>query len=469
MEKGSNTYQIDQDNNNSYKLTISKVQDRLKFVCEKINTNKAARYSREYTFNELRSVHPLIRLAHSTDDVKKEIEAAMDDAEYQTTGNQDRLNIIEKGDKCELDFKMMIGVEYTGVKFELDREGFEPHVRCSCPLDDARIDALENDAQDLRNRHEELKRDLGQLASEKEELQRKADEADRLRDENERLQNDLEEEKNKDKDELEKLRYQAQNDQAELSRLRKEKDSDQKEIEDLKEKDIKNTEKIKKLEDENEYLKAEISKLQDELDDLKRKNEAKLRAKVPTRKSVPSKKFNFKGDKKKEPVKGNIIRSPEELELIVRKLKNNGKVSMNLIYKAKVDSDSAQVFHKKCDIAPSTVVLVETKKGNRFGGYTTQSWSGNNEDKFDENAFIFSLDKLRTYDNIKGEEAIGCYPKFGPTFLGCQIKINDNFFRNGGTTYERMLNYETEENYELTNGDRNFDVEDIEVYEIITQ
>ena len=75
---------------------------------------------------------------------------------------------------------------------------------------------------------------------------------------------------------------------------------------------------------------------------------------------------------------------------------------------------------------------------------------------------------MKTYDNISGDEAIGCYPKFGPIFLGCQIKIFDECFTKGGTTFEKDLNFATTEDYELTGGDRVFDVKDIEVYEVIS-
>ena len=142
---------------------------------------------------------------------------------------------------------------------------------------------------------------------------------------------------------------------------------------------------------------------------------------------------------------------------------------MNLIYKATVDSDKAEAFHEKCDSAQSSLVLVETDKGKRFGGFTTSSWSGNCVDKKDEDAFIFSLDKMMVYDNIPSEAAIGCYPNYGPIFLGCQIRIYDNAFTKGRTTFEKGLNYKTEEDYELTGGDREFNVKEIEVYEVIVE
>ena len=167
-------------------------------------------------------------------------------------------------------------------------------------------------------------------------------------------------------------------------------------------------------------------------------------------------------------VKGDIIHNSQELELITRKInKSNRKLTLNLIYKARADSDRAEAFHKKCDRAKSTLVLVETDKGKRFGGYTSRSWGGECIDKKDDEAFIFSLDKMMTYDIIQGEDAIGCYPKYGPIFMGCQIRIYDNAFVKGGTTFEKGLNYNTDEDFELTGGDREFNVREIEVYEVI--
>jgi len=172
-------------------------------------------------------------------------------------------------------------------------------------------------------------------------------------------------------------------------------------------------------------------------------------------------------DMRLEIVKGDIIQNPQELELLTRRIGNNkSRISLDLLYKASIDSDKAGVFHKKCDSANSTLVLVRSGNGKRFGGYTTCSWKGNSIEKKDSNAFVFSLDKMKIYDVIPGEDAIGCYPKYGPIFLGCQIRIFDDFFTNGGTTFEKGLNYKTEEDYELTGGLNKFDVKDIEVYSV---
>jgi len=173
-------------------------------------------------------------------------------------------------------------------------------------------------------------------------------------------------------------------------------------------------------------------------------------------------------DTRLEIIRGDIIENAKELELLTRKICQNKykKISLNLLYKAIVDSDKAEIFHKKCDSANSTLVLVKSANGKRFGGFTSCKWEGKSIEKKDEKAFIFSLDKMKIYNVIPGEDAIGCYPNFGPVFLGCQIRIYNDFFKNGGTTYEKGLNFDTQEDYELTGGLNKFGVKDIEVYSV---
>ena len=223
-------------------------------------------------------------------------------------------------------------------------------------------------------------------------------------------------------------------------------------------------ERIKQLENINLQQEKEIRTLR----------ESQSQSKIIRNKNVnissgmESRQLYFEEEPEQICVKGDIIHNAQELELITRKINNsNKKITLNLIYKATADSDKAQAFHNKCDRARSTIVLIETNKGKRFGGFTSCSWDGECLEKKDENAFIFSLDKMMTYDNIKGEDAIGCYPKFGPIFMGCQIRIYDNAFAKGGTTFEKGLNFNTGEDYELTGGDREFGIREIEVYEVV--
>ena len=166
-------------------------------------------------------------------------------------------------------------------------------------------------------------------------------------------------------------------------------------------------------------------------------------------------------------VKGDIIQDNNELEFLTKNIcKEHKKITLNLLYKASVDSDKAQAFHNKCDTAKCSLVLIKSKNNKRFGGFTSCSWEGNGVEKNDEKAFVFSLDKKKIYNIIPNEKAIGCYPKCGPVFLGCQIRIFDNAFTSGGTTFEKQNNYNTEEDFELSGGEKKYGVEEIEVYGI---
>ena len=163
-----------------------------------------------------------------------------------------------------------------------------------------------------------------------------------------------------------------------------------------------------------------------------------------------------------------IIKKYSEIEKVVAKIQSilHKGAKFTIVYKASELGDRAMTFHQHCDNIDISLVLIETEKGKRFGGFTTKSWKGNCVQKIDNDAFVFSIDKNKIYDVIKNEMAIGCYPKFGPVFFGCQIRIYDNFFNKNSTTCHKKLNFKTNEDYELNNGEQFFTVKDIEVYSI---
>ena len=163
-----------------------------------------------------------------------------------------------------------------------------------------------------------------------------------------------------------------------------------------------------------------------------------------------------------------IIKKYSEINNVVNKIQEKLKkgAKFKIIYKAAELGDKASIFHQKCDNIEMSLVVIETIKGVRFGGFTTKPWEGNCVQKIDNDAFVFSIDKKKIYDVIPNEPAVGCYPKFGPVFFGCQIRIYDNFFKKVSTTCHRRLNYKTTQDYELNNGEQSYIVKDIEVYSI---
>ena len=165
-----------------------------------------------------------------------------------------------------------------------------------------------------------------------------------------------------------------------------------------------------------------------------------------------------------------IIQKYAEIDNVVTRIQDillKG-AKFNLLYKATIHGDKAKIFHEKCDNQPRSLVIVETDKGIRFGGFTIKGWEGHCEKKIDNNAFVFSIDKNKIFDIVLNEPAVGAYPKFGPVFFGCQIRIYNDFFTKGGSTCYKGLNYKTTQDFELNNGEQKYIVKDIEVYGIET-
>ena len=316
------------------------------------------------------------------------------------------------------------------------------------------MDAVENQNNEIRKMYEDLENEYNQYKSQTEDINKQ----------NELLRAQIEELNNNFtmiNKELENIRNENDIFKSNLEQQSKNLNGD------MINKLIEENNILKEKVEENEYLKRQIEELRYQKRQESQEKEDEDHEQVQERENEQEQE-NQGGEEEEE--KGEIIHDMKELELITDKInKENKKIIINLLYKASVDGDKASIFHQKCDQAKSTIVLVETLNGKRFGGFTTCSWAGNCEDKNDPQSFIFSLDKMETYENIPGDEAIGCYPKFGPIFLGCQIKIFDDAFTKGGTTFEKELNFNTKEDYELTGGDRVFQIKEIEVYEVVIE
>ena len=59
-------------------------------------------------------------------------------------------------------------------------------------------------------------------------------------------------------------------------------------------------------------------------------------------------------------------------------------------------------FHARCDNKGKTLILIETKDGKRFGGYTSLQWNMEGEKRYGENIWLFNLEKsIYKYNLIK--------------------------------------------------------------------
>ena len=130
------------------------------------------------------------------------------------------------------------------------------------------------------------------------------------------------------------------------------------------------------------------------------------------------------------------------------------------------DGDSFKIFHKLCDNIKPNLILIKSKKGKKFGGFTFENWESCNEGiwKKDNKCFLFSLDKKKRFfqKDINNNDNIYCLNIFGPCFsydLAFKCKDMKKCTSWGKMTY---LN-----NKDLAENDNNnFDVEEVEVFKI---
>lgn len=143
----------------------------------------------------------------------------------------------------------------------------------------------------------------------------------------------------------------------------------------------------------------------------------------------------------------------------------------NLLYRKSRDSDKALAFHSKCDKIRGTLIIIKTENGLKFGGYTNESWEGNNVTKVDNTAFIFSLNNNKVYDIKSNVNAIFCSPFYGPYFCGNNnptLFVNDDSNTRGGICCKAAeSNYcGYFDDYEINNGNPNFRINEMEVFKV---
>jgi len=172
---------------------------------------------------------------------------------------------------------------------------------------------------------------------------------------------------------------------------------------------------------------------------------------------------SFKDNERKlnsSKIGGNIVQTGET-DMIINWL--GKKADFELCYRASIHGKSSSEFHNRCDGKGASITFVKTTNGFRFGGFTSRSWNGNNNnyEYNDSSAFVFSLDKQT---KLGYYYSYGIYNNmsYGPTFGGGHdFHINSNMswgyvnvhsFRNGG-----------ESSYYLVNGNWGFTPEEVEV------
>ena len=274
------------------------------------------------------------------------------------------------------------------------------------------------------------------------------------------------------------------------------------------------TKKLDSLQRENAVLKEKVGKLNEKLDSLKNnpggldldgdsrfvrpnvrensdyddgegKRKKKKRKKYDDDEEVDP---NVRRQRRKEEEEkfdinqlksvSKIIKDIKEIDFIIKKINNCFEeqdlefYNMNLIYSATRDGDACTIFHSICDGVCPILALIKTKKGKRFGGFTSVPYQSSTtfKGKKDDLAFIFSIDKKKTYDVDKGTNAVCSYKNYGPVFYGyeyCNIYLIGNFLNVEGNVAKKGDRYKTTEDYEINGGEKKFLAVEVEVFQVI--
>ena len=213
------------------------------------------------------------------------------------------------------------------------------------------------------------------------------------------------------------------------------------------------------------FLKNKIKDLENKISEISSKHEKD----IENLKKLIENSINQK--KEKEPIINKYIEGYSDLSFIEKEIikqLNKQVKSYNLVYKASKDGSKASDFHNKCDSINNNLSIVKTKKGKIFGGFTTQNWKeikGQDYHKYDENAFVFSINNKKIYNIKDKNRAIYCRNDLALFFSSTSdIYIYDNCFQQRGGTAQSAYDYKGE-TYAL-NGESRFDLDDYEVYEV---
>ena len=174
-------------------------------------------------------------------------------------------------------------------------------------------------------------------------------------------------------------------------------------------------------------------------------------------------------------IDSDIFKSKEDYNFIADNISKrvNKKIDkIRQVFKASSNGDNINAFQDSCMYVQNIMVLILSDEKKCFGGFTQADWDNNNRYKYDENAFLFSINNKEIYpilDRYK-RMAINCYDDYYISVFGNDIYICDCFFSNNGNiTQEGYYDYSNSKikgDYKLT-GKKYFSVSELEVYEII--
>ena len=125
-------------------------------------------------------------------------------------------------------------------------------------------------------------------------------------------------------------------------------------------------------------------------------------------------------------------------------------------------------FYQKAKEMKNVILLILTQENNIFGGYTKKGFILNNFDvsnHLDKDAFIFSINKMKTYDVSNASEfCISCFIDKFPEFKEQIIFDSKNIIK--GKTGIKEKGFLTKKDFEINMGNKIFDIKCLQLLNI---
>ena len=179
-------------------------------------------------------------------------------------------------------------------------------------------------------------------------------------------------------------------------------------------------------------------------------------------------------------IHSKIIDNSKDLKFIINRLINNDpilkqkKINFNLLYRATRDGDNFNDFHSRVDNKNSTLTIIKTSLGFKFGVFLEIPFKQTGKQLVDDKSFIFSLDLKKIYNNKPGTPSLNDINSSYGYLLDLYyqpITIYNNCLSNNKSyTYTKSSVDNSfsgfERDYELNNNQKNFTVAEMETFQI---
>ena len=167
-DNNASSYQVNQENK-EYIITTQLLNDLLRIECEDKNVLSNPIYARSFSLTNFKDMDYYFQPFNSIQQVQEELNSAIENQTAAIFNNEDNsinITFYLKNEMANANVNLKLLKENIGPqqqKINEDANNFEFQGRCSCPLDNERIDKLEEDSGKLKNDHDFLRNEINQL------------------------------------------------------------------------------------------------------------------------------------------------------------------------------------------------------------------------------------------------------------------------------------------------------------------